>query len=327
MRSKNLSVDDVAALGFADRHPLEHVDGAVVQQWPGSGATTEFAFIGDPQIQQSGLLTLGGPGLQRGPTEIRGEGGAFGGDHVRGGSHRQPDLGEGALAVDSGGHRIGQLTPVLEEPIQRGDPQMREGLGDHPLIDPRVGVLPARPDQPGRARSLVPALPDRGGQPPQRRRLEYPDAHYGECVEHGVDAGQPGPHIRPGYLGVDQRQDPGKEGDQQTTRQCAVQRPTDLGPAGVGIGPDGLLRRPASFLVSSQPGGPGIGAQVTVGGPSPAFGDPPAMSAQDKPAQPGHIPGRLTQPVPRDRPELTDLWCVGHPTYQHRHPSAELCRA
>jgi hypothetical protein len=92
----------------------------------------------------------------------------------------------------------------------------------------------------------------------------------------------------------------------------------------VGIGPDGLLRHPTGFLVSGQPGGPGVGAQVAMGGPGPALGDPPAVSAQEKPAQPDHIPGRLTQPIPRDRPELRDLWYVGHPTYQYRQPDTEL---
>jgi putative transposase len=58
--------------------------------------------------------------LSDGGPEIR-EGGAFGGDHGRGGPAQQPDLCGGAC-VHPDGHDGAELAAVVEKPVQRGDP-------------------------------------------------------------------------------------------------------------------------------------------------------------------------------------------------------------
>ncbi|MFZ2119147.1 MAG: hypothetical protein WBR33_09370 [Pseudonocardiaceae bacterium] len=200
---------------------------------------------------------------------------------------------------------------------------MCEGLGDHPLINPGVGVLPGRADQPARARGLIPALPACRNQPPQRQGLEHPQRCGPEYAEHGVDAGEPGPHVRPGHLGIDQCQDPTQERDQQATGQDAVRGDAQLGPAGPGIGADQLLGLAAGLGVPDQPRRAGIGPQVPVADPGPALGDPPAVSPQEKPAQPSHITGCLAQPIPDHREGLHHPGGRAHPPYQQQHPGEQ----
>ncbi len=124
---------------------------------------------------------LGRPGLQLRPAEVGGEPVAAVGHHVRGHAERQPHLGVRAVAVHPGGHRVDELSAVLEEPVQRRDAQVREGLGDHPLVHPRVGVVPVRA-APGSRRPVC--CP---GPRTRRRRASRPR----QPATIGTSTGQP----------------------------------------------------------------------------------------------------------------------------------------
>jgi hypothetical protein len=165
-------VDDLTPLGPSDRHSGEHIHPALLEQRPRASALAQAALIRDPQLEDPSLLTLGGPGLQRGPPKVGGQPLASRGHHVCLDPQREPDLGVGALPIDPGGDGVDQLPTLFEEPVQRCDAEVSEGLGDHPLIHPGIRILPGGADQPARAGSAVPALPHRRDHPPQRCRLQ-----------------------------------------------------------------------------------------------------------------------------------------------------------
>jgi hypothetical protein len=114
----------------------------IYAEFGGDGVALAMASqsLDDPRVEDSGLPAAGGPGLQRGPVEVRGEGLALGGDHLGGDTQREPNLGVGALPVKSERDGVPQLTSLAEEHRPGGDPQVGECWGDRSLVNPRVGA-------------------------------------------------------------------------------------------------------------------------------------------------------------------------------------------